>query len=105
MRVSNSWLLIVENQEIFSKPYSVTHQRVVIRETPNIFEIFSHVKPTPRSSSKVSAEVLLYLGLPGSPSVSFSLLPQNMIDGIDFYNKVLLKAIKIKRYWEAKFSQ
>ena len=89
---------------MFSKPYSVTHQRVVLRETPNIFEIFSHVKPTPRSSSKNPAEIL-YFGLPGSPFVSFSLLPQNMIDGIDFYNKVLLKAIKIKRYWEAKFSQ
>lgn len=97
MRVSNSWSLIVENQEIFSKPYSVTHQRVVIRETPNIFEIFSHVKPTPRSSSKVSAEIL-YFDLSRSPYASLSLLPQNKIDWVDFCNEVLLKVIKIKRY-------
>ena len=104
MRVSNSWSLIVENPGMFSKPYSVTHRRIVHRETPNIFEIFCHEKTTPLSSFKVSPRIL-YFGLPGSPSASLSLLPENIIDDINFCNKVLSKTINIKRYWETKFSQ
>ena len=65
--ITNSWSLIVQNPEIFSEPYSVIRGRTVHHETPNIFEIFSHEKPTPRSSSKVSAAIL-YSGLPGGPS-------------------------------------
>ena len=37
-----------------------------------------------------------------SPYVSLSLLPQNIIDGIDFCNKVLLKAIKINWYGKTR---
>ena len=103
IRKSSSSFLTLENLEVFCYWNLVTSQWIVHCNTPNIFEIFFHKKPIPRSFSRVSAGMLSF-HLSWRPFVITTLLPQNVNDGGDLCRKILLNAtILTAWFWSIDF--